>query len=158
MTKDQILAALPGLSHEDQAVIASVASHLCKGRTGAIGQPATQLGATVYEALGAALASPVPYATFAASKWGRAFDAKVLPLGKWFDSKLPGWDKNKVGQMALLRMLFELLSQDLLKRSVPTNMGTMVSNLGQIPRIFDQAFPNYIESGLGPFILKKFGM
>lgn len=158
MTKDQILAALPALSPEEQAVIASVASHLSKGRIGALDRPATTLAATCFEALSAALNSPVPYATFAASKWGRAFDINVPTLGKWFDDKLPGWDKNKVGQMALLRMLFELLSEDLLKRKLPTNMGTMVSNLGQIPRIFNQAFPDYIESGMGPFILKKFGM
>lgn len=157
MTKDQILGMLPKLTELELQVIHAVSGQLLKGTGGGNGPP-SHLSAICFEALSAALNSPVPYVTFAASKWGKSFDSRVAYLGGWFETSLPGWDKNKIGQMALLRMLFELLSEDLLKRKLPTNMGTMVSNLEQIPRIFNKAFPDYLESGMGPFILKKFGM
>lgn len=156
MNKDSILAALPQLSLEDLTVVCSVTQSLIKGRTAVDLPPASGLAAMVFDAMGGPMNVTVPYASMAGTKWGKQFEKKVPELGKWLDQHFDGWSTNKVTQLAFLQWLFVLLANDLKRRELPRSLAMVVTNLEQIPRIVENAYPSYLESKLGGLILAHF--
>lgn len=156
MTKDDILAALPKLKLEDLTIIHSMAAHLISGHTTPQNNAAGTLAALIFNALSGPLNVTQPYANIVNTKWGRQFDAKVPELAKWLDKNFDGWSANKMTQLAFLQWLFTLLVDDLKQRNVPRSLAMAVTNLGQIPRIVENAYPGYLESGFGKLILSNF--
>lgn len=156
VTKDQILATLPRLSFEELTIVHSMAAHLIAGRAAPQSNQASALAALCYDALSGPLNVTQPYATMAGTKWGKQFEKKVPDLAKWLDQHFEGWNNNKVSQLAFLRMLFTMMANDLKRRNLPRSLAIAVTNLEQIPRIVENAFPGYLDSGLGKVILKNF--
>lgn len=156
MKKDQILAELPKLSLEELTIVHSVSQSLIIGRTAKQLEPASALAAMVFDALSGPLNVTMGYATMAGTKWGRQFEKKVPDLANWLDKHFAGWSDNKITQLAFLRMLFTMMSNDLKRRNLPRSLAMAVTNLDQIPRIIENAFPGYIESGMGQIILQRF--
>lgn len=156
MTKDAILTTLPKLSLEDLTVIHAVASKLISGHTAPKNEAAGTLAALFFEALSGPLCVTQPYSNLAGTKWGKQFEKKVPDLGKWLDQHFAGWSDNKVSQLAFLQMLFTMLANDLKRRNLPRSLAMAVTNLEQIPRIFENGYPGYLESGLGKLVLSHF--
>lgn len=156
LTKEQILGALPKLERPDLEAIHAVTGSLLGAATGVLTKPASPLALTTFAALAGAVASPMPYASFNATSAARKFDAYLPDMTAFLNVQFSGWDKNKVSQQAFLTMLFGLLADDLKSRGVAPTLGIMVVNLKRLPEVFDNAFPNYREAGLGKMILKRF--
>lgn len=153
--KDQILGALPTLSKADLISVHAVAGQLL-GAAGATPQSGTGQTAQIFDALAGALCLTVPYTSFDVTSTARKFDAQLPDLTVFLNVQFSGWDKNKLTQLAFLKMLFGLLADDLKGRGVAPTLGIMVVNLRRLPEVFDNAFPGYREAGLGKMILKNF--
>lgn len=156
MTKEQILGALPKLEKADLESIHAMCGHLIGAATGANGSKGTELGQTFFEALVALLGLPWGYQSLADTQWGRRFETKIKLTKNFLDKDFQGWDANKVGQQAFVRMLFELLIDDLKGRGVTPSLGVVSQNLQRLPEVFDNAFPDYRASGMGDMVLKRF--
>lgn len=155
MTKDQILAALPKLSQADLGIIIAAAMHL-QAATGTQANQPAGLGHAIFNALGATVGAFVPYESFAVTKTARQLEIRLPDLEKFLNKEFPGWDVNKLTQTAFLRMLVNLIANDLTGRGVKPTFGSVVINLHRLPDIFDDAFPHYLINGLGPLVLKNF--
>jgi hypothetical protein len=63
--------------------------------------------------------------------------------------------------MGLCRLLVSALMDELRSRGIGVAFGTVATNIGRLPEIFDSAFPGYLESGLGfvvPLAMKRKGL
>jgi hypothetical protein len=110
-------------------------------------------------ALVTATGQPKGYVTATPTKWAQQFEKQVPILVEYLNLNFKGWDKNQIVQTAFLSMIFELLVVDIRKRHFGLNgvgFGTAVLNMGQIPRIVDDAYPGYRESGMLGMVLKQF--
>lgn len=157
MKQDQILAALPSLKPQAlKAIRAACDVLLGQAPMGGSRQAAQAPEAWAYEALLAALGlSHMPFSRFAA-----------MPAGRQFTSALPGllaflqraFSAEALGKRAranaLLRFTYDLLISDLKRQNIPVTLNTLTSNLHRAPTVFSNAFPGYLESGLGQEILK----
>lgn len=155
MTKDKILAALPKLERVDLEAVHAIAGSLLAGATGPSNSAAVPLAPMVFDALVTAIGATMPYSSYSPTAT-RQFEKRVPDLIKFLDTHFTGWDRNKVAQIAVLRMLFGLIADDLRGRGVKPNIGTMVVNMGRIADVFDGAFPGYLESGIASVVLKNF--
>lgn len=154
--KESIFGALPKLSRDDLVAVHLMAGHLLGAATAPIDEGAGTANQAIFNALVAALGLPLAYSSFNLTSSAKLFEKKLPSLIEFLNVNFKGWDAKKVTQLAFLRMLFGLLVDDLKEREVTPSMGILISNMGRIPEVFDNAFPFYRESGLGKVILKKF--
>lgn len=63
--------------------------------------------------------------------------------------------QHKIALMAVMKFLIGLLIHDLKKKFLPVTLGMVCRNLNRLPMVFDDAFPNYRESGLVPMLMKQ---
>ena len=156
ISKDNILGALPGLSDQDLETVLATASSLLNSRTGPKGQALTAQAAPFFNALQAALGSAMPYSALANTSHATRFHNNVLPLTRYLNRQFPGWDKNKISQLAFLTMLFGLVIADLKSMELTPSTGMLISHMLRIPTLLDAAFPDYVQGGLASIILKRF--
>ena len=60
----------------------------------------------------------------------------------------------KIDALAVMTGLLRLLSTDLKARGIPVTYNTMASHLPRIAEVFENAFPNYLDSGLAGLFVK----
>jgi hypothetical protein len=157
VTKEQILAALPNLNKAELRAVHATAGHLLGATGGAdasIAAPGS-VGAIIFEALSGALCASMPYASLPTAT-ARQFEGRVPGFVAFLDANFAGWNKNKVGQLAFLRMMFHLIKDDLNERKVKPTIGVVIVHMSRMYEVFENAFPNYLSNGLGPMILKNF--
>lgn len=152
VTKDEILGALPSLSHADLLAVQALASAL----VGGVGAALSLQGAACFNALVSALGAQITYSAIEQTKTGKLFIKRLPDFIKFLDANFAGWDSNKLTQMAFLRMIFCLIKEDLQKRDVTPSLGMVVSNMLRIRDVFELAFPGYLSAGMGEVILKGF--
>ena len=156
MSKDAVLALLPKLKPAElEAVIAVANNLLSRAYTGANAGPATPLAALTIEAIGAAIGLTGGHANLP-PKVIAALDRRLPDMTAFFNAHFEGWDSNKVGQQAFLRMLFDGLRDDLLRRGIKPNYTTMINNLPQLRRVIDGLFPGYIDGGATGLLMRRF--
>lgn len=153
LTKEHILGALPSLERVELEAVHAMAGHLL-GATAANGPGANPIGRIVFEALAAALGLTMPYSSYSPTAT-RQFEKRLPQLLAFFSDEFKSWDSNKVLQTAFLRMMFELLVDDLKERNVTPTVGILVTNMPRLREVFDNAFPNYLACGMGPMIIKN---
>lgn len=156
MTKDEILAALPLLPRPDLEAIAAIAQSLLGGRLSNAAVTATPLAAPLFGALCDAVNATAALSNMTGTTTGKTFEKHLPGTTKFLDHHFKGWDDNKLVQLAFLRMLTELLRDDLKERGVTPSLGILISNLGRLPEVFDNGYPGYLEAGMGSLILKHF--
>lgn len=153
--RDYLLGMLPNLNVTDLLAVQTLVTSLLKGRTGdtenGVGHPTGLL----FEALSSHLQAIAPWSTVARTKSGKLMLTKEPLLTHFFNQHFRGWDENKVLSLAFMRMMLELLSDDLKERSVNPTFGIMVLNLNRLPEVFRYAFPGYLENHMGYIVLKK---
>jgi hypothetical protein len=59
----------------------------------------------------------------------------------------------KVQEASLNNFLLQLLVDDLNYLKVVATIGSISSNLGRVPEVFDRNFPGYREAGLAKVVL-----
>lgn len=150
-----MLAALPKLKPADLEAIIAVAQSLLGAPTGASPGPAAPLAGMLFDAISAALNVTTGYANMPPTVTN-AFNKRVPDTIEFFNANFKGWDSNKVGQMAFLRMMFDGLRDDLKRRGVQPNYTTMINNMPQLRRVFDNLFPGYIDAGATGLVMRKF--
>lgn len=155
VTKGQILEILPKLTRTDLEQVHATAGSLLGGATGAAESGPTGVAEVTFNALVTALGLSMPYSALP-TDIARRFKNAVPPLVKFLDSNFPGWASNKITQLAFLRMLFGLLVDDLKGRGVTPRIGMIVVNMVRLPEVFNAAFPDYLEAGLGGIILNQY--
>lgn len=156
MTKDEILASLPVLNRSDLEAVAAIATSLLNGRTANVATKASPLAAPLFDALCGAVSATAALSNLSGTSTGKTFEKHLPGVTKFLDHHFKGWSDNKLVQLAFLGMLAELLRDDLKERGVTPTLGILVSNLGRLPEVFDNAYPNYLACGMGNVILKHF--
>lgn len=111
--------------------------------------------ALLFDALSGHLNAMAGWPTMAGTKYGKLLVKNAPAVEKFLNRHFEGWDRNKLKQMAFMRLLIGLLADDLKERGVPRTFGIMVTNLTRLPEVVDNAFPNYLAAGLGPELLKR---
>lgn len=150
LTQDQILAALPTLKPDAlKAVQMAAGALLTKGQADSPNQNNAQ--AWLFEALQATLG--VHYGP----RWfegvtGRQFKQNAPQVIDFLEKHFPQAMNNRVAATALMRWLIEMISNDLKAKGVPLSTTGVVRNLIRSKAVFEQQFPDYINSGLGHLI------
>lgn len=155
MTKDRILAALPKLAQADLEAIHAMSGALLNGRTAALPVQGGEPALTIFNALAATAGAAISLQTLS-PKLRKAFDGKVGPLECYLSRHFSGWDKHKLSQMAFLQALFDLLKTNLMALELTPSLTLMINNLHRMPRIIEDAYPDYLQAGLGDLILKHY--
>lgn len=63
--------------------------------------------------------------------------------------------KNRLERLKAFRLLTRVLLRFLENARVPITLKTVVQNLDKIPRLVDDEFPGYLESGVLPMLLQR---
>lgn len=154
ITKDDILGALPSLTRPELEAIEAMCRQLCGGRVGNVEQLSHPLGLIVFNALTATLGLTMPYAQYSPTS-ARQFEKRLPELISFLDKYFAGWAASRNRQLAFLRMLFELLYNDLVSRGVKPTLGIMIVNIGRMAEVFDAQFPGYRHAGIAASVILK---
>ena len=142
LTKDQILAMLPSLSHDDlKAIRAAIGGLLPE----AISTPrAMPEGPSRWlaEAIATQLGGHPRFTGVAAKAFDKNSPVFIDFLHQYFSKSL----ENKVTGCALIRYLLLLLIDDLKDMKVPVTRNTVTMNLHRIRDVFNDCFPGYGEA------------
>ena len=155
MLKDDILAALPKLGQADLVAIQATCQTLLRPRTVALPAGADLVRQTILSALVGTVGHNI-HSISLPDRVMKQFNAKVPKLINFLDSNFHGWAAKKVTQEAFLRMLFGLLHDNIKEMGLCVSIGVMVNHLGRIHEVVEDAFPDYLGSGMGQVILKRF--
>ena len=140
-----IIRQLPQLTQQELKTLKAAIDELSHN------QPCTGVPA-LYDVFGQVLGTVPPFSVFQASGAYRPFmrhvDGITTFMLKYFS------EANKLQRIALMTFVVRALIADLKGRGVPITVGTLVKNLGRFEQVFSSEFPNYLESGLAPMILK----
>lgn len=148
----KVISELPKLKPEELATVKAAIEHLLlRQNAEAVGTEQT-LFDTLIEATKAKISFQQFKRTSAYKDWAKYGEGAAT----FIDSICPG--AKRVVVMALSRMLIEALSADLSERKVPVSLGSLASNLGRFPQIFEQCYPGYQASGMTHLIVKKLTM
>lgn len=140
----KLIQELPKLSQQELKLLRLAIDELTTRK-------ADQGESYLYAALLKAVGVPTPYSLFiktsAYTHWRR-----YLPVMEQFlHTNFP--KANRITCLALTTFILQALCRDLKERGVPISMGSVTKNLGRFADVFEDQFPNYLSSGLGPLIL-----
>jgi len=154
LTKDQVLAALPGLTKPDlkaiQAVIAGLLGEPSLGPATAPNEPIAWL----YDAITLHLGARQNYQTFLQTAPGKQFSKNAPVAISFIASNFQGVLDNRVKAQALMRYLGSLLFADLKAQKVPITRRTVMANIHRLGDVFNNAFPDYTKAGIGMMVMK----
>lgn len=143
MKLGNVLAALPTLSPAELAAVRAAADRLL-----GTDEPQNPLYAQLQGIAGVR----TPYRTFAKTKAGKSLLDAERDFNTFIDAN---WhDLNRVSRHAVTAYLLSLLTDDLKQRQIPVSLTSLTFSLGQVERVFDQAWPGYRKNNLCPMILK----
>lgn len=159
MNRDQILAALPALKPTALKAIRAACD-------GLLGEAATPTAAPIesaptgplgwlYDGLLIAIGLKVAWKQFGPSQAGKQFSKWGPEVVSFAQSAFPEAMTKKVSGLAIIRLLLELIVADLRKRKVPITLGTVTIHMQRVQDVFREAFPGYLEAGLGGLIVTQ---
>jgi hypothetical protein len=142
----KIISALALLSVAERAAVRVALDSL--------GAPKTNYGPTValYEAIATVCGTTLPLSRFTRTVHGKAWAEKSASAMKFIHDTFP--NLRKPAELALQRMLINALADDLRRRKVPISVGSVVAALDRLPRVFENCFPGYLESGMAELVIK----
>lgn len=144
MKLSAILALLPALSRADLLAVRAAADGLLGSLTATAGP--------LYGVLTDALGVKMPFGRFKQTPASKNWVENETLVVSFIDATWPGL--SKVEQMAVMRLLVEMLIAELKERKVPATVGAAAVNLGLIPQVLDKGFPDYRQAGMANLILK----
>ncbi len=141
----QILAKLPTLTQKELATVRAACDHLLDKK-----QETPALYTAMLDVLGQAGPS---YAGFQRTASWKLWQ-KHLHDVEFFITKL--WpDMTKVQEVAIDNFLISQLVDDLKYLKVAVTVGSISSNLGRVPEVFERSFPGYRQNGLAGLVLQS---
>lgn len=105
----------------------------------------------LYTALLKVTGSRTPYAIFMKTSGYQHWKRHLPDIERFIATNFPL--ANRITGLALATFTLQALCQDLKGRNVPISMGSVAKNLGRFADVFEDQFPGYLSSGLGPLIL-----
>jgi hypothetical protein len=105
----------------------------------------------LYSALLKATGSRTPYSLFMKTTAYPHWRRHLPDIERFIATNFPS--ANRITGLALATFTLQALCQDLKRRNVPISMGSVAKNLGRFADVFEDQFPGYLSSGLGPLIL-----
>lgn len=151
MTRDQILAALPGLGQDDLKALQTVIGSLL-GQHGVAG-PARATGpqAWLFEAVRHSLGVNV-FTVKGAAQYNKYAPTALTFISDTF--KCPVFEK-RTAATALMHWLLVLLVEDMKVKRIPIGPTTICEGLGRLPLVFESAYPGYRQAGLSGLLAQK---
>lgn len=158
-TVDEIIEALPRLSPDEVKRIRDHSGFLTRdGSTQVQDKHGTEDQREVYRALSWELHrlgySALPPLGIVL---GMAFGHKIVKqsprLRAFADRCVPGGSRSD--RSALYRTFMLVLTRSVAQQNLPVSLKTLVDQLDRVPGLVSRAFPGYIESGLGRFLVKR---
>jgi hypothetical protein len=146
-TKDDILAALPGMDQADLKAIHVLVSALVIGAAEAPRQSDDPYS-WVFEALKGVTGSPQ-------NKVPKGFSNNATMLLEFVQANFPDALKNRVSGSSVILMLVSLIGEDMFERGVPRTLGTLTLNLSTVARVFDNAFPGYRQANMAHLVFNR---
>lgn len=148
LSRDQILAALPGLPPDDlKALRAALVSLLGAEATGAAPMP-KGAQAAIFEALQGSTRASMGWEKFSRTASAKHFGQNAPIFADFMARAFGPATKQRNAQLALAKLLVGLLAADMARRRVPVSIGSLALNLHNVEAAFDRAYPGYIQSGL----------
>lgn len=154
MKKDDILAALPGLTVTDLKALQTLIGALLAEKVSTVSPAQNSQQALLFEALRAALDMPQGYTAFVNTPAGCTFNKNAPVMLAFIENTFKGaanW--RKAARLAGMRWLFDLLTRSLRDSNIPVTRNTLCEAMVRMPEVFEHAYPDYIKSGLGAMLL-----
>jgi hypothetical protein len=144
VTLANILSALAKLNKKELATVRAAIDQLVKP------QAASPVALSLFEAIKLACGSTMPYSRLKGAVWAKC----AAEANMFIDTTWPNINGNKLVRMGLERLLISLLIEDLREKGVKVTVGSIVCNLGRLPEVFDQNYPDYRQNQLQSLVLK----
>ena len=141
MSKDQVLTLLPKLKRDELQAVKAVLDSLLSSKNNNV-----ELWG---DACRVVLGIEQRFAIVKTVAAKRNLDAAE----EFLKSVLP--EHCRAHLMAARQRLVSLLADDLKRRKVNPTVGIILANLGRLPEVFDNAYPDYRKSGLAWIIFTK---
>lgn len=149
---DLVLAALPSLKPADLAAVQAAAGALLQAAGVAPSPNQNNALAFIYEAYADVLGINSSQAKFERSKHGPIFIRNAPVLQQFIDNHFAATRyKNVVVAKALTKWLVQLIAQELKASKIPINKPILAESLGSISRVFNRAYPRYLESRIAEY-------
>lgn len=145
-----IIGALSGLSAGDLAKVKAASEYLLQnGQIPDRCEPDHLL----YRAAAHLLESRISFDTFRSTRAYSRWRRHTPTVFTFIDRHFPSVTKD-VAKLALMRWLLGMLMEDLQAKGLPVTMGILTNNLGRLPAVFEQCFPDYIQCGLAMMVFQ----
>lgn len=149
--KDEIIAALPGLSKADLTAIKAVVGALLDKGVPKVPLATNNPQAWLFEALRATVTSPHHMTTTAQKAFNKNAPIALAFIAGAFDGVLA----NRAKAQALMRYLLGLLVEQMKRQKILVTQSSVAINLHRLERAFDDAFPDYTRAGVGMLVMRS---
>jgi hypothetical protein len=139
-----ILSQLPSLTQQELATIRAACDHLLDRK-----QETPALYTAMLDILGQTGPS---YASFQGTASWKSWAKNSQEVESFITGLWP--DMTKTQEASINCFLLQLLVDDLKYLKVAVTIGTISSNLGRVPEVFDRNFPDYRVNGMAGMILE----
>jgi hypothetical protein len=140
MTKDQVLASLPSLSHDDlKAIRAVIGGLLGEKASGGLSVASDHPYEWLTAAIGAAIGHKGPMNGYTVREFKKRAPVAMTFINENFADAM----KNKTSALAMMRYLIILLIDDMKIKRMPVTLVTVTQNLHRLQEVFNNAFPGY---------------
>jgi len=140
-----ILVRLPKLTQQELATVRAACDHLLDRKQEV---PAPALYLAMLDVLGQKVPS---YSNFCRTASFRLWKKNLPDVERFISGLWPSM--TKVEEASISCFLLQLLVDDLKELKVGIGIGTVSSNLGRVPELFDRSFPDYRASGMAGKVL-----
>lgn len=152
MTKDSILAVLPSLSPQELTELQSVIGQLLNNAPQAVAD--AFVCRPLFDALTSALGVRIALSQFVQGNMYRHWQKHAPVAMTLISEQWPG-PHTRLIEGALYRLIIDLVVTDLQKRlGHQPSIGMVITNLGRVPQLYDNAYPGYRESGISRLVLE----
>jgi hypothetical protein len=143
-----ILSQLPKLTQQELATVRAACDHLLDRK-----QDRKQEVPALYTAMLDVLGQSGPsYAGFQRTTSWKSWVKNLQEVESFITGLWPGMTKTQ--EASINCFLLQLLVDDLKYLKVAATLGSVSSNLGRLPEVFDRNFPDYRANGMAGMILE----
>lgn len=153
LTSQEIISALPKLPPQDIEKIKSAALFVSNGHSVLKDDTHWLFDCLMAELTSFGVQRSISFEQF---KKGRSYSSwknGCQEVERFFKKAFPELKQNR--RIMLCRFLIETLIKNLCDQNVPITINTVAKNFGRLPEMWENAFPDYLASGLQGMIINK---
>lgn len=102
----------------------------------------------------AGIRTVLSYGRFSQTRHFKAWKKSIPVVVSFLEDSFKGHAETETERLALCRVFIKAIIRDFKRRNIPVSIGTIATNLHRVQQSFDNAFPNYLQSGLAHLIPK----